>query len=307
MLVTWKGASVVSKRVSNWYAYPGLVVFSKSEEIKMTSIMSANRLGISGFTESQPLELRSHATETDLDVIIRGIYRQVLGNEHLMANERLVSLESLLRRGEITVRDFVRALALSDLYRQKFFHCNAQNRFIELNYKHLLGRSPYDQSEIAEHSNLYNKKGYEAEINSYIDSNEYQDSFGDNIVPYYRGFDSQRNQKTVGFNRIFQLYRGYATSDRSPINGNRPKLTREIARNSASPIYIGSLGQSLTGTSGGDREQMYRLRVIKKGTVGSLPQIRQSSQEYLVPYEQLSWKLRQINQQGGQVTSIMTA
>lgn len=273
----------------------------------MTSLMSASRLGIAAFAESQMVELRPRATDSEIDVAIRAIYRQVLGNEHLMQSERLISAESLLRRREITVRDFVRTLALSELYRQKFFQSNSQNRFIELNYKHLLGRAPYDQSEIAEHTAIYNQRGYEAEINSYIDSREYQDSFGDNVVPYYRGFETQRNQKTVGFNRIFQLYRGYATSDRTQSSGNRPRLTRELARNTASPIHIGSTAEVLAGTGGGSREQLYRLRVVQKPTAVRVPQMRRSNQEYFVPYEQLSWKLRQINQQGGQVTSITVA
>lgn len=273
----------------------------------MASLMSASRLGIAAFAETSPVELRPRATDSEIEIAIRAIYRQVLGNDHLMQSERLISAESLLRRREITVRDFVRTLAFSELYRQKFFHSNSQNRFIELNYKHLLGRAPYDQSEIAEHTAIYNSKGYEAEINSYLDSDEYQDSFGDNIVPYYRGFETQRNQKTVGFSRIFQLYRGYATSDRTSSSGNRPKLTRELALNTASPVYIGSTGEILTGNGGGSREQLYRLRVVQKPTAGRSPQIRRSNQEYFVSYEQLSWKLRQINQQGGQVTSITAA
>ena len=79
-------------------------------------------------------------------------------------------------------------MAQSETYRKKFFYPNSQTRLIELNYKHLLGRAPYDESEIAFHVDLYNAEGYEAEINSYIDSVEYQENFGESVVPYYRGF-----------------------------------------------------------------------------------------------------------------------
>lgn len=273
----------------------------------MTSLTTAQRLGIAPFVESSPVELRPHWTTEDVDAVIRSAYRQVLGNDHLMSNERLTSFESLLRQGQITVRDFVRAIALSEVYRKKFFHSNPQNRFIELNYKHLLGRAPCDQTEIAYHTDLYNQEGYEAEINSYIDSAEYQENFGDNIVPYYKGFTSQRLQKTVGFSRMFQLYRGYANSDRSQGNGNRAKLTTEIAHNSASPVYIGSTSESLAGTSGGDREQMYRIRVVQGAGVGRGARVRRSVTEYLVPYEQLSGRLQQINGRGGKITSITLA
>lgn len=57
---------------------------------------------------SDPVELRSNATEDDLQVVIRAAYRQVLGNAHLMESQRLTSAESLLRNGDITIRDFVR-------------------------------------------------------------------------------------------------------------------------------------------------------------------------------------------------------
>lgn len=273
----------------------------------MTSLTAAQRLGFEPFVESSPVELRRNWTEEEADVAIRAAYRQVLGNDHLMSCERLSSAESLLRNGAISIKDFVRAIALSELYRDKFFHSNPQNRFIELNYKHLLGRAPYDQSEIAYHSDLYHQEGYEVEINSYIDSLEYQENFGEAIVPYCRGFSTQRNQKTVGFSRMFQLYRGYANSDRAQGNGNQGKLIQEVARNSASPVYIGETAEVLSGVSGGNRDHFYRIRVVQGATPGRATQIRRSSMEYLIPYEQLSNKLQQINRQGGKVTKITVA
>ncbi|WP_107666611.1 phycobilisome linker polypeptide [Cyanothece sp. BG0011] len=273
----------------------------------MTSLTAAQRLGFEPFVNTAPVELRGNWTDEQAEIAIRAAYRQVLGNDHLMSCERLSSAESLLRNGAISVKDFVRAIALSELYRDKFFHSNPQNRFIELNYKHLLGRVPYDQSEIAYHSDLYHQEGYEAEINSYIDSLEYQENFGDGIVPYCRGFSSQRNQKTVGFSRTFQLYRGYANSDRAQGNSHQGKLIREVARNTASPVYIGETAEVLCGVSGGNRDQVYRLRVVQKAVLGTKTQLRRSCREYLVPYEQLSNKLQQINRQGGKVIDITPA
>ena len=250
----------------------------------MTSLIAAQRLGFEPYNGSPRLELRSTDSDEQVEVVIRGAYRQILGNEHLMSSERLISLESLLRNRSISVKDFVRAIAQSELYRQKFFHSNPQNRLIELNYKHLLGRAPYDQAEIAFHTDLYNQQGYEAEINSYFDSPEYNQHFGENIVPYYRG---------------------YATSDRAPLKEG--KLTRELAYNSASPVYINGTGQSLTGLAGGDRGKFYRLRVVSGAKAGRKTRVRRSVSEYLVAYEQLSNKLQEINRQGGQVIELILA
>jgi phycocyanin-associated rod linker protein len=273
----------------------------------MTSLMAAQRLGFEPYISATTIELRGSWTEEDASIAIRAAYRQVLGNDHLMSNERLASAESLLRSGDLTVKDFVRAIAQSELYRNKFFYSNPQNRFIELNYKHLLGRAVYDKAEIAYHSDLYHQQGYEAEINSYLDSVEYQENFGDWVVPYYRGFSTQRNQKTVGFSRLFQLYRGYATSDRTNGSASPARLVLEVSRNSATPVYIGSTAESLRGTSAGEREQFYRIEIRQGAVAGRGTQVRRSVAECVVSYEQLSNRLQQINRQGGKILRITPA
>jgi phycocyanin-associated rod linker protein len=267
---------------------------------------AASQLGVEPFVGTVPTELRANWTEGDVQAVIHAAYRQVFGNDHLMQNERFTSAESLLRQGNITVREFVRSLAQSELYRQKFFYSTPQVRFIELNYKHLLGRTPYDESEIAYHVDLYTQDGFEAEINSYIDSLEYQTNFGEAIVPYYRGFETQRGQKTVGFSRMFQVYRGYANSDRAQGKNKSAWLTQDLARNSTTPIQTPAFGRGLAGSAGGDRGQLYRVRVTQADR-GRTPQIRRSVKEYLVAYDQLSPTLQRLNQQGGKVVSITTA
>jgi phycocyanin-associated rod linker protein len=268
----------------------------------MAGLKEAGRLGIRPFEEAKPVELRPNWNEDDVQAVIWAAYRQVLGNEHVMKSERLVSVESLLRQGKITVRDFVRAIAQSELYRKKFFYPNFQTRFIELNYKHLLGRAPYDESEIAYHVDLYTSQGYEAEIDSYIDSPEYQQSFGESIVPYYRDFVTTGvGQRTVGFSRMFQLYRGYANSDRAQ-GKKQGRLTWEVARNLATPITTPSSG-ALAGTTGGDRGDVYRLRVLQAASPNSTV-VRRATTEILVSYDQLSSKLQQLNRAGRKVISV---
>lgn len=266
----------------------------------------ARQLGIEPFVGTTPTELRGNWTEGDVQAVIHAAYRQVLGNDHLMQSERLTSAESLLRQGSITVREFVRFLAQSELYRHKFFYSTPQVRFIELNYKHLLGRAPYDESEITYHVNLYTQKGYEADINSYLDSLEYQTNFGDAIVPYYRGFATQQGQKTVGFSRMFQVYRGYANSDRAQGKNKSAWLTQDLARNLATPVQTASFGRGLAGATGDDRGQLYRVRFTQADR-GRTPQVRRSVNEYLVAYDQLSPTLQRLNQRGGKVVSIAVA
>ena len=270
------------------------------------AITAASRLGISAFEDTNIVELRPNWTKEDAKGAIAAVYRQVLGNDHLMKAERLTSAESLLGDGSITVREFVRAVAKSELYKTKFFYNNYHPRTIELNFKHLLGRAPYDESEIVEHLDRYQNQGFEADIDSYIDSDEYVQNFGDNIVPYYRGFSTQTGQKTVGFTRMFQLYQGYANSDRAQGNTGSPRLTYDLARNIATPVNTPGGRGSLSGTTTPDRSNLYRLRVTQ-GASGSKAQLRRSLKEYVVPYERLSTTLQKINKQGGRVISLTEA
>ncbi|KPQ35434.1 MAG: phycocyanin-associated rod linker protein [Phormidesmis priestleyi Ana] len=271
----------------------------------MTSKTSARLLGFES-AQLAPIELRPHASEDDIQGVIWAAYRQVFGNDHVMNAERLTSSESLLKQGSLRVCDFVRALALSELYKEKFFYSTSHVRFIELNFKHLLGRAPYDEAEISEHVNLYIQQGYEAEIGSYFDSLEYQENFGEHVVPYYRGFATQRNQKTVGFGRMFQLYRGAASSDRAHVNHRKGLLTTELARNTASPVRASTMGKELQGITGGQREQLYRIRVSQSAN-GRSPQVRRGMQEYVVTYEQLTPTLQRLNRRGSRIVNITSA
>lgn len=283
---------------------------------------AASRLGTSAFADMSPVELRRNYSREDVEAVIQAVYRQVLGNDYLMKSQRLISAESLLRDGDLTVRDFVRTVAKSELYKDKFLYPNFQTRVIELNLKHLLGRAPYDEAEVIEHLDNYQEQGFDADIDSYIDSAEYDENFGDFIVPYYRGFVTQRGQKTVGFTRMFQLYRGYANSDRAQIGGADSRLAAELGRNSASAV-VGPSGsndgwayrqskqnnvgqRAFSRATAGTSDRMYRIE-ISAISQPRYPRVRRSSRALIVPYDQLSSTLQQINKLGGKVASITQA
>ena len=286
----------------------------------MAITTAASRLGVSAFSNFEPVELRPNWTQDDAKAVINAVYRQVLGNDYIMQSERLTATESLLNNGSITVRDFVRAVAKSELYKQKFLYDNFQTRVIELNFKHLLGRAPYDESEVIYHLDLYQNRGFEADIDSYIDSAEYDANFGDNIVPYLRGFATQTQQKIAGFPRMFQLYRGYANSDRSQVAGKPSRLAKELAANNASAVVApsgGSAGWAYRDSSRGvtpertfrnsNKEgRIYRVEIAGMSLAG-YPKVRRASRALMVPYEQLTPTLQRINKMGGKVASVTLA
>ncbi|NCJ07193.1 photosystem I reaction center subunit XII [Synechococcales cyanobacterium C] len=288
----------------------------------MAITTAASRLGTAPYSDASPVELRPNWTQADAAAVINTVYRQVLGNDYLMASERLTGLESLLRNGQLTVREFVRSVAKSDLYKTKFLYPHFHTRVIELNIKHLLGRAPYDESEVIEHLDRYQTQGYEADIDSYIDSEEYEANFGDSTVPYYRGFSTQVGQKMTGFPRMFRLYRGYANSDRAQIAGAESRLAGELAQNNTSAV-VGPSGsndgwayrpskqgstpnRAFARSSYGIEGRLYRIEVSGI-SLPRYPQVRRSSTAFIVPYDQLSFTLQRINKLGGKVASVSLA
>ncbi|NEZ65895.1 phycobilisome Linker polypeptide [Leptolyngbyaceae cyanobacterium CCMR0082] len=179
---------------------------------------------LSPFSDSQPVELIGTTSVTDLDVVIRAAYKQVFGNAHLMESERSAIAESQLRRGEITVLEFVRQLAKSDRYRAVFFENCPNIRAVELNFKHLLGRAPENNAEISEHIQTLAEDGFEAEIDSYLDSDEYFQAFGTDLVPYYRGHKTQTGKSVSGFTHSAQLVKGASSSDKSIESNTTPQI-----------------------------------------------------------------------------------
>ena len=244
--------------------------------------------------EAEPLELNVGATENDIQDVIRAVYRQVLGNAHVLDNQRLDSAESQLRNGDISVRDFVRAVALSGLYRSLFFETSSPYRFVELNCKHLLGRAPQDQAEIAEHVKLYNEQGYEAEINSYLDSEEYLSNFGDNIAPSARGNRTQVGIKNIGFNRTFTLMRGYAAND----VGKSAKLISDIGANLSTKIKMPATASGAYSNTG------KRFRILTTSSAAAATLNRCSKQEYTVSYSQMSQEIQGLLKSGAKIVSI---
>ncbi|MGK7881143.1 MAG: phycobilisome rod-core linker polypeptide [Crocosphaera sp.] len=289
---------------------------------------AASRLGTSAFEETSPVELRADWRKEDTQIVICAVYRQIFGNDYIMKSQRLTSAESLLGNGLISVKEFVRSVAKSELYKEKFFYNNFQTRTIELNYKHLLGRAPYDEAEFAYHLDLYQTEGYDADIDSYIDSAEYQENFGENIVPYYRGFNNQAGQKTVGFTRMFRLYRGYANSDRAQLEGSSVRLATELGQNSATAVVGPSgankgwayrpskrnvtpnqkvFGGTLGFGKGDNRSYRVEISGIGAGGAKNYPSVRRSSRALIVPYKELSATLKRISRSGGKIASITPA
>jgi phycoerythrin-associated linker protein len=239
------------------------------------------------------LELWSASGLDEVQTVIRAVYKQVLGNPHVMESERLVAAESQLCDRSISVREFVRAVAKSDFYSDRYFSSCAPYRFVELNFLHLLGRAPQDQKEVSEHIVRCVAEGYAAEIDSYIDSEEYQSAFGENIVPHYRGRDSAANPKQIGYNRMFALDRGAAQVDSSVQSS---QLVYAVATNSSTAIK-----PSTSTVIGSGTEK--RFKILVSGSKFDTRR-RVSTTEYIVSASKMTPQIQRINRTSGKIVSI---
>lgn len=236
-----------------------------------------------------------------IQALIRATYRQVMGNPHLMEFERSMSAESKYVDGFLSTREFVRAIGNSAEYKRRFFETNAPYRFIELNFKHFLGRAPKSQAEISEHIQILSDKGYDAEISSYVDCSEYQEIFGEDTVPYMRIL-SEQGRSQVAFNRHLSLTEGYAASDtvltgsalvNSVATGMVPSgwttTTSRVNRNSAQ--------------SGSPDQTTKRFRIVVAAQSARTRQ-RRSNNTYLVSGKDMSSQMKYIHARGGKILSI---
>lgn len=283
----------------------------------------ASKLGVALFEETPRLELLPGRTEEEIESLIRAVYRQVLGNAYVMESERATVPESQFKRGELSVREFVRAVAKSDLYRSRFFDTCPRYRFIELNFKHFLGRAPDGLEEMRSHSTILDTQGFEAEIDSYLDSDEYQNTYGENIVPYYQGYKTRPGKNMVGFTHIFALLRGASSSDlKGSISGKAAVLNQYVIQETPLPVIPpsgGSVGDGWSfqdtsvgakarlGAGGAEEGKVYRIEVTgyrSLGKVNRTSKFRRSNQVYFVPFNQLSQEYQRIHKQGGVIASI---
>ena len=240
------------------------------------------------------MELWPNREVDDVQAVIRAVYKHVLGNPHVMESERLTSAESQLADGSLSVREFVRAVGKSEFYRNRYFQKCAPYRFTELNFMHFLGRPPESKAEVSAHIVRCVAEGYDAEIDSYIDSDEYQSTFGENIVPYNRSL-SEDGKSQVTYNRLIAIDRGPAQVS-SAVKSSQ--LVYSVATNSTSKTTASKVS---LGGSGQANKKMFKIVVTGAKFTGPR---RVSTTEYIVPGDRMTPQIQRINRTSGKIVSI---
>jgi phycobilisome rod-core linker protein len=150
-------------------------------------------------------------SSSDIGNLIEACYRQMYF--HAFASDREPFLESQLRNSQISVREFIRGLALSDTYKRSFYDLNSNYRFVEQSIQRILGRDVYSEREKIAWSIVVATKGINGFVDELLNSEEYQENFGDSIVPYQRRrVLPGRSIGEVPFNLKSPRYDGYHRS-----------------------------------------------------------------------------------------------
>ena len=144
---------------------------------------------------------------SEKDGIVKAAYRQIFERDITRAYSQGISyLESQVKDGQISMKEFVRRLCKTPLYRQQFFQPFINSRALELAFRHILGRAPSSREEVQKYFSIMSEGGQGALIDALVDSQEYSDYFGEETVPYLRGF-GQEAQECRNWGAQFDLFK----------------------------------------------------------------------------------------------------
>jgi phycoerythrin-associated linker protein len=285
----------------------------------------ASLLGVERFAQESeaPLELIPGDDDAKKEQIITAVYKQVLGNAYVMESERQLVAESQFKLGELSVREFVRSIAKSELYKARFFDACPRYRYIELAFRHLLGRAPVDFQEMRNHAERLDSKGYDADIDSFLDSDDYQSTFGEWTVPYQRGWKTESCGTMQEFTWSFQLLRGNSSSSlKGDLAGISSKLGGAAYQNRpmavVPPSSLDSQGFSFRpsknladaatrlGVGASDQGKTFRVEVTaySANNVRRVSRYSRANRVYYVPFDKLSEQFKRIHREGGKIASI---
>jgi phycobilisome core-membrane linker protein len=159
--------------------------------------------------------------------LVRAAYRQVFERDvdAYIGNDQFSKDTSKLLNKEITVKEFILALGTSDLYIKEFYAPFPNTKVIELGTKHFLGRAPLDQAEIRKYNQLLATKGARAFVAELVNSQEFLEAFGEDVVPYnrYETFPAANYPNTQElYNRLTKQDKSIVVPSFSPVKSRIP-------------------------------------------------------------------------------------
>ncbi|MFO7630084.1 MAG: phycobilisome rod-core linker polypeptide [Prochlorococcaceae cyanobacterium] len=144
----------------------------------------------------------------DQNFVIEAAYRQIFFHAFKVDRDR--TLECQLRDGQITVRDFIRSLCLSDTFNRSFYNLNSNYRVARHLVEKLLGRQVYGRPGDFLGSAVLMTRGVKGMVDDILNGQEYLEAFGYDTVPYHRNrVVGSRNIGETPFNLTSPRYESY--------------------------------------------------------------------------------------------------
>jgi phycobilisome core-membrane linker protein len=205
--------------------------------------------GVSKRREQTKVFKLTNRTPVEAQNVIQAAYRQIFERDldpYIIKNE-FTSLESKLRNGEITVKEFIEGLGVSSLYIKEFYTPYPNTKVIELGTKHFLGRAPLNQQEIRKYNQILATQGLRGFISAMVNSMEYLQAFNEDTVPFCRfptlPAANFPNTETL-YNQLTKQSKEIVVPSFKPVKTGLPQTTE-----SASKVDVVEIGRSVTGVS----------------------------------------------------------
>nr|YP_009393109.1 phycobilisome linker polypeptide [Bostrychia moritziana]ARW61671.1 phycobilisome linker polypeptide [Bostrychia moritziana] len=155
---------------------------------------------------TQKFVMKSSLSVDEKNLIIKACYRQVFERDIAKAyGIKFTDLESQVKTGQLSVKEFIRCLGKSSVYKKQFYEPFVNSRVVELAFKHFLGRGLSSLDEFKRSFSILSNRGLEGLVDSLLNSSEYVDYFGEETVPYLRklGEEAQESRNWGPQIRLF--------------------------------------------------------------------------------------------------------
>nr|QCI04349.1 gbilisome linker polypeptide [Antithamnion hubbsii] len=139
--------------------------------------------------------MKTSLSVEEKNTVIKACYRQIFERDIIKAyNFKFSDLESQVKNGQLSVKEFIRSLGKSSIYRQQFYEPFVNSRVLELAFRHFLGRGPSSIEEFQKNFSILSNRGIDGLIDNLINSLEYADYFGEETVPYLRSLGEEAQE-----------------------------------------------------------------------------------------------------------------
>ena len=165
----------------------------------------------------QRFEMRPALSGAEKAEIIRAAYRQIFERDIAKGySQSPCPVEaSQVAQGQISMREFVRALGRSKEYRQQFHDRFVNSRVVELAYRHFLGRGISSIEEFRKSFAIVSAQGLKGLVDVLVNSAEYAQNFGEEMVPYLRDLGEEA-QESAGWGSNRKLFNFSAPFEGAP-------------------------------------------------------------------------------------------